>query len=216
MKKVTFSQAQFVTSALAGEHFPKLVTDGGLPLPEIAIVGRSNVGKSSLINHLLKNKGLARVSATPGKTQTLNFFTVDEQLALVDLPGYGFAKVTPEMKKQWAKSIDSYLNQRASLKMILFLLDSRRSPTEEDCVFIKWASHHQLPFLIIFTKADKVSENEKRSNALNCLEIFKNYLHNIPIRFLHYSIKDPRARIELIETINSILSSTSSISVRQG
>ncbi len=216
MKKVSFSQAQFVTSALVGDHFPKLVTVGGLPLPEIAIVGKSNVGKSSLINHLLKSKGLARVSATPGKTQTLNFFTIDQQLALVDLPGYGFAKVTPEMKKQWAKSIDNYLNQRSSLKMILFLLDSRRVPTEEDCVFIQWASHHQLPFLIIFTKADKVSENEKRNNALNCLEVFKNYIHNSPVRFLHYSIKDPRARIELIETINSILSTPTSMSIHQG
>lgn len=205
MKKVSFSQAQFITSALSHETLPKLKTENGNLLPEIAVIGRSNVGKSSLINHLLKRKGLARVSATPGKTQTLNFFTVDEELALVDLPGYGFAKATDDLRKQWASAIDHYLNDRPTLKLVLFLLDSRRTPTEEDCAFAKWATHHELPILMIFTKADKLNENQKRLNALNTLEVFKNYVHNTPIRFLHYSIKDPRARMELIDMINSIL-----------
>jgi GTP-binding protein len=208
MKKLSFSQAQFVTSSLSQDTLPQLRTANGNPLPEIAVVGRSNVGKSSLINHLLKRRGLARVSATPGKTQTLNFFTVDEELALVDLPGYGYAKATDALKKEWACSIDGYLNDRPTLKLILFLLDSRRTPTEEDCSFAKWASHHELPILIIFTKADKLTENQKRINALNSLDFFKNYLHNTAVRFMHYSIKDARARIELIEKINSILTNS--------
>ncbi len=205
MKKFSFSQAQFVTSSLSHETLPQLKTEHGNPLPEIAIVGRSNVGKSSLINHLLKRKDLARVSAIPGKTQTLNFFTVDQELALVDLPGYGFAKATEDLRKQWASAIDNYLKSRPTLKLILFLLDSRRTPTEEDCAFAKWATHHQLPILLVFTKADKLDENQKRQNALNSLKIFNQYIDHIPVRFLHYSIKDPRSRTELIEMINLIL-----------
>ncbi len=205
MKKFTFSQAQFIGSALSNETLPELRTSNGSLLPEVVIVGKSNVGKSSLVNHLLKRKDLARVSATPGKTQTLNFFTIDEELALVDLPGYGYAKATEDLKNHWARAIDRYLKNRLTLKLILFLMDCRRDPTEEDCAFARWVSHHQIPTLIIFTKADKLNENEKRLNALNFFSIFNKLLKKNEVQSIHYSIKDARSRAELIDNINRIL-----------
>jgi GTP-binding protein len=205
MTKVPFTQAQFVASAFKLEEMPKLLTSGGNLMPEIALVGRSNVGKSSLINHLLNNSKLAKTSSTPGKTQSINFFSIDEQIALVDLPGYGYARVPKAVKKFWAGFIDHYLQNRPTLKLILFLIDSRREPTEEDSALVKWAAFHGKPMLLVFTKSDKLSDNEKREKTLASLDSLKNYLHSAPVHFLHYSIKDPRARIQLIEKINVLL-----------
>lgn len=205
MKKVPFTSAQFIAAAFDHNSFPRLLTSGGNPMPEIALVGRSNVGKSSLINHLLKNSKLAKTSSTPGKTQSINFFSIDEQLALVDLPGYGYAKVPKEVRSKWAEMIDNYLHTRPNLRLILFLLDCRRDPTDEDLALIRWASHNQKPALLVFTKADKLTENEKRAKTLASLDSFKNHLHSSPVHFLHYSIKDTRARMELIEKINGFL-----------
>jgi GTP-binding protein len=205
MKPIPFNQAQFVTSAFSHEDYPQLLSANGLPMPEIALVGRSNVGKSSLINHLLKNSRLAKTSSTPGKTQSINFFCIDQEIALVDLPGYGYAKVPKATKEQWAQVIDHYLTKRANLRLILFLLDSRRQPSNEDCALIKWASFNQKPMLLIFTKKDKLSESELRQNTLSSLDSFKNFVHSSPVHFLHYSIKDASARIELIEKINRLL-----------
>jgi GTP-binding protein len=206
-KNAAFIQAQFVASAYSQDHFPKLIASSGRPMPEIAIVGRSNVGKSSLINHLLKSK-LAKTSSVPGKTQSINFFCVDEQIALVDLPGYGYAKAPKQVKEQWAVVIDDYLQNRSTLQLILFLIDSRRHPSEEDLAFIQWASFHQKPLLIVFTKTDKIKEFEKKKNALVAMASLKKSQNSAPLYFLHYSIKDPHARIELIDKINSHLKNT--------
>ncbi len=205
MKKVPFTQAQFVASAFDNKSFPIMTTLGGSPMPEIALVGRSNVGKSSLINHLLRNSTLAKTSSTPGKTKSINFFSIDEQIALVDLPGYGYAKVSKEIREQWSGMIDHYLQNRTSLKLILFLIDSRRDLTEEDCSLVKWASFHQKPMLLVFTKADKMTDRERKEKSFSALNSLKNFLHSAPVHFLHYSIKDPRARMELIEKINALL-----------
>lgn len=205
MKTVPFNQAQFVASAFNHMSFPKMISPSGNPMPEIAVVGRSNVGKSSLINHLLQNGNLAKTSSTPGKTRSINFFSVDEKLALVDLPGYGYAKVPKDIRQQWAGMIDHYLENRQTLWLLLFLIDSRRVPTEEDCALIKWASFHRKPMLIVFTKADKLKEAQKRDNTLSSLNSLKNFLHSSPVHFLHYSIKTPLARMELIEKINTLL-----------
>lgn len=201
MKKVVFSKATFLKAALSPESWPTIHAPSGGLLPEIAFVGRSNVGKSSLINHLLKKKYLAKVSDTPGKTQTLNFFNVDDQIALVDLPGYGYAKAPPGMREKWAKSIDAYLEKRSSLALILLLLDIRRVPTVEDIAFVQWAAHFKKPLLIIFTKTDKVKAQERQRNTKRALEIF---VEEFP--YLHYSIKDAKSRPLLIETINKLLS----------
>lgn len=204
MKKLSFTHSQFVTSSFAAETLPKLCTPHGNPMLEIACVGRSNVGKSSLINHLLGKK-LAKTSSIPGKTQLINFFSVDEQVALVDLPGYGYAKVPKQVKEKWSIHIDQYLNHRSTLQLILFLMDSRRAPTEEDCAFVNWAALHKKPLLLIFTKADKINESEKQKNALTSLETLKEFMPFISDHFLHYSIVDSRARIGLIKKINDLL-----------
>ncbi|MBI3236943.1 MAG: ribosome biogenesis GTP-binding protein YsxC [Chlamydiales bacterium] len=161
------------------------------------------MGKSSLINHLLKRKELAFVSATPGKTQTLNFFVIDERLCFVDLPGYGYAKAADALKAKWAEAIQNYLVERPALKSILFLLDSRRLPNEEDCGFIEWVSRRGLPFLLIFTKTDKLSDTEKEEHIEKSLAILQ--VGKPPLHFLCYSIKNGRSRIELIEKINALL-----------
>ncbi|MBS0621249.1 MAG: YihA family ribosome biogenesis GTP-binding protein [Verrucomicrobia bacterium] len=205
MKKNPFTQAQFIASAFEKESFPTLVTPQGKAMPEIAIVGRSNVGKSSLINHLLRNKTLAKTSSKPGKTQSINFFTVDESVVLVDLPGYGYAAVSKALRAGWAEIIDFYLENRSALQMILFLIDSRRTPTGEDCAFVKWATDRRIPLLLIFTKSDKMTESERRKSTLASLETLHPFLHASPIQFLHYSIKDPSSRMELIDKIHTLL-----------
>jgi len=205
MKKIPFCQAQFIAAAFDEKSFPKMLTSGGNPMPEVAIVGRSNVGKSSLINHLLNNSTLAKTSSTPGKTQSINFFSIDEAIALVDLPGYGYAKVPKVLRKQWTSMIDFYLKNRPMLQLILFLIDSRREPTEEDCALAQWAAFHNKPMLLVFTKSDKMTDGEKKERTLSSLGSLKNFMHSAPMHFLHYSIKDPRARMELIEKINTML-----------
>lgn len=204
MKKLAFAQAKFITSALSPDHFPSLSNPQGFQLPEIAIIGKSNVGKSSLINHLLKQKKLAKTSATPGKTQTLNFFLIDEQSLLVDLPGYGFAKTTDAVRTQWASCIDSYLRTRSSLKLVLILFDIRRTLSEEDLSLIQWMRNRPFSLLIIFTKCDTVSPREQQTLTDSHLNILQKHLSITPSH-LHYSITDPRARQQLIHAIQELL-----------
>jgi GTP-binding protein len=151
-------KARFILSTLT--EFPHLKDPKGKLLPEIALAGRSNVGKSSLINHLFGQKKLAKTSATPGKTQLLNFFVVDEKFLLVDLPGYGFAKAPPEEIAKWSNAIDTYINKRETLKLILLLIDCRRKIERDDEALIAWANAKKIPLLLIFTKTDKISSSE--------------------------------------------------------
>jgi GTP-binding protein len=147
--------AEFVLSAKEPAHYPPAA------FPEIAFAGRSNVGKSSLINTLLKRKGLARTSNTPGRTQEINFFSVNNRLAFIDLPGYGFAKVPEKIRKNWGPMIETYLSQRQTLRLVILILDIRRDPSEEDRQLIGWLQFYHLPFLIVLTKIDKVSRNQR-------------------------------------------------------
>lgn len=204
MKKIPFNSAVFIKSALVEKDLPNLKAPSGQPMLEIAIVGRSNVGKSSLINHLLNQKQLAKVSATPGKTQLLNFFVIDNQIALVDLPGYGYAKISKETRFEWSDKIEAYLSQRKSLALILFLLDIRRLPSQDDLTFIKWAQYHQKPLLILFTKSDKASLQERERNVSEALKVLSEERSGTFL-YQHYSVKDPKARALLIENINRIL-----------
>jgi GTP-binding protein len=197
MKKCSFNEARFLLSTL--DEIPPFFDKDKKILPEIALVGRSNVGKSSLINHLLHRKNLAKVSAKPGKTQTINYFNVDNQLILVDLPGYGFAARSQDMQLKWSAAIDNYLQKRTSLSLIILLMDSRRLPTEEDEALVEWARHHKKPLLLIFTKSDTLDERERKSNLEKILQL-------LPVEHtLSYTIKDARSRQNLILTLNKLL-----------
>ena len=146
--------AQFITSA------PSLQKCPAPDWPEIAFAGRSNVGKSSLINNLLGRKGLVRTSSTPGRTQLLNFFAINEVLWFVDLPGYGFARAPRAVRERWQPMVQNYLAGRDTLRAVVWLLDVRREPSGEDLEFLDWLEEHQLPTIPVVTKVDKVGRGE--------------------------------------------------------
>jgi GTP-binding protein len=133
-------------------------------LPEIAFLGRSNVGKSSLINSMLNRRSLARTSQTPGKTQTINFYEVEMELYFVDLPGYGYAKVSKSESKKWGAMIESYLAKRESLRAVTLLIDIRREPSENDVLMYDWLEYHGRRIIIAVTKTDKLSKNQAVKN----------------------------------------------------
>ena len=128
-------------------------------LPEIAFVGKSNVGKSSLINTLMQRKSLARTSQAPGKTQTINYYKVNDSLYFVDLPGYGYAKVSQELRQKWGKMIERYITSSPTLKLICLLVDIRHEPTENDRLTYEWIKYHGYKVLLILTKADKLKRS---------------------------------------------------------
>ena len=148
------TSAEFVKSAFKKEHW---VTGGK---PEIAFLGRSNVGKSSLINSLLLRKGLARTSNTPGRTQSINFFLINDSFYFADLPGYGYARVSKTMRADWGRMAEEYLAERRELALCIQLIDSRHEPTALDIQLNEWLVHHNKPHVIVATKADKLSRNE--------------------------------------------------------
>jgi len=146
---------EFIKSATKPAHYP----EGDLP--EIAFAGRSNVGKSSLINVLVNRKALVRTSSTPGRTQLINFFDVNGTFTLVDLPGYGFAKVPLEVKKQWGPMMQTYLSSRANLRGVVLIIDVRRIPQGEDIQMFEWLRTFGIPPILVVTKCDKVSRSQR-------------------------------------------------------
>ena len=194
MNNAPFKKIHFLTSALKSNERPKL------NLPEIAIVGRSNVGKSSLINHLFRSKTVAKTSSKPGKTQRINYFVVDDLFLLVDLPGYGYAKTSKKIKHEWGFWIDQYLKE-SQHHLLLFLLDSRRELTEEDREFIRWAKYQKKQLMVLFTKKDKLSQPmihalQKRVELDKDLSGFSSLL---------YSVKEGKCREALIHELNRAL-----------
>ena len=147
--------AKFVTSAAKPTDFPPP------RLPELAVVGRSNVGKSSLINALVDQDGLARTSRTPGRTRLLNWFEVDGRFHLVDLPGYGYAAVDRDMRAGWQPLIEEYLSKRDALAGVLLLIDVRRGPEDEELDFVPWLESKKIPIVVALTKADKLPKNKR-------------------------------------------------------
>jgi GTP-binding protein len=148
------NQAEFVISAVGPSQYPEDA------LPEIALAGRSNVGKSSLINCLISRKNLARTSSQPGKTQTLNYYKVNQDLYFVDLPGYGYAKVSKTKREQWGKFIESYLMNRETLRLVMQLVDLRHPPSKDDQAMYEWLRHNDVPVLVVATKADKIPRSQ--------------------------------------------------------
>lgn len=153
--------AEFVVSNSKVDHCPKS------SLPEYAFIGRSNVGKSSLINMLTGRKSLAKTSAKPGKTQLINHFLINQNWHLVDLPGYGYAQVSKSTKKVFQKFITAYFEQRTQMICAFVLIDSRHKPQPIDMEFMRWMGEHNIPFCIIFTKADKLKEKDLEKNIAN-------------------------------------------------
>lgn len=146
--------SEYAVSAVKEEQYPK---DN---LPEIALAGRSNVGKSSLINTLLKRKNLARTSSQPGKTQTLNFYLVNDDFYLVDVPGYGYAKVSQKRRQEFGEMIQDYLETRPNLKGLIILIDSRHEPTKDDISMYEYAKYLNIPILVVCTKMDKIKKSQ--------------------------------------------------------
>lgn len=148
------NHVEMVISAVKPEQYPE---DG---LPEFALAGRSNVGKSSFINRMVGRKAIARTSSKPGKTQTLNFYKIENQLFFVDVPGYGYAKVSKTERLAWGKMIELYLTSRKELKAVLLIVDFRHPPTKDDCMMYDFLKHYNIPVIVVATKADKIPKGK--------------------------------------------------------
>jgi GTP-binding protein len=191
-----YSQVSFVKTVTSLGACPQFRNSDGKAWPEIAVAGRSNVGKSSLLNTLFGRKQLVKTSATPGKTRALNYFNASDQLLFVDLPGYGYARAAQKEQEQWAQLIDSYLHQREELSLILLLLDLRRDPTTQDRMLIEWCQAMQKPLLVVFTKADKIARTKRERAArmvASKLKLGENYVVT--------SVKESIGRSQLIGAI---------------
>ena len=171
-------------------------------IPEVAFVGRSNVGKSSIINSLLNRKNLARVGATPGKTRELNFYNVDEVLYFVDLPGYGYASVSKGRKSSWGEFIETYLSSRGQLKMLIMLVDVRHLPSNDDKVMYEWIAHSKLPHIVVATKIDKIPRSQLQAKVS---DIRKTLQMNNDIRVIPFSSVAKQGKDDVWSVIDGVL-----------
>mgnify|MGYP001468916391 CR=1 FL=1 len=174
--------AEFLLSASTTRQFPAAT------LPEIAFAGRSNVGKSSLINSLLNRKKLVKTSATPGKTQLINFFKINDQFFFVDLPGYGYAKVPESVRQKWQDLVEAYLSERETLRNVVLIIDCRHNPTLQDKQLMEWLEYYQRPSMIVASKIDKL----KRGQVQKHLQKIKNDLSIDSVPLGHSSMQSGR------------------------
>lgn len=187
------NNVEFIISAVGPDQYP---VDA---LPEIALAGRSNVGKSSLINRMINRKNLARTSSTPGKTQHMNYYRVNENLYLVDFPGYGYAKVSKSQREAWGKMVERYLAERDPLKLVLLVVDLRHPPSADDRLMFDWLRHYQIPFCVVATKADKIPKTRWGKH----IKIMKQELGVVPgDHFISFSSEIGLGREELWALIN--------------
>lgn len=174
-------------------------------LPEIAFAGKSNVGKSSLINGLLNRKSLARTSSQPGKTQTINFYNVNKQLYFVDLPGYGYATVSQEIRAKWGKMIERYLNTSKVIKKVFLLIDIRHEPSENDCIMYNWIVENGYEPVIIATKLDKI----KRSQVQKHIKMIKQKIRPVEgTTIIPFSSQSKRGREEIWQLIEDTIATS--------
>jgi len=171
------------------------------PLPEIAFAGRSNVGKSSLLNTLVRRKSFARVSRTPGRTREINFFRINNNFVLVDLPGYGYARISKEKKAEWRPMIESYLRRTTQLRGIVLLLDIRRDPSEDDRAMLDFLAEVEVPTIVALTKTDKLSKAAARESAV---EITRSLALDAE-QVIPFSAHTGEGRVELLEAITSLV-----------
>lgn len=192
IKSVNLETVCGVTSRLPENH-----------LPEIAFAGKSNVGKSSLINALMNRKSYARISAQPGKTQTINYYHINDDLYLVDLPGYGYAKVSEEIKAKWGKMIENYLHTSPTLRAVFLLIDIRHAPSANDVVMYDWVIRNGFQPIIIATKLDKI----KRSQVAKQVKLLKTTLNVVPgTPVIPFSAQTKQGREEIWELIEQFIS----------
>ncbi|HEY5885832.1 MAG TPA: ribosome biogenesis GTP-binding protein YihA/YsxC [Pyrinomonadaceae bacterium] len=187
------TSAEFLKSAFTENDWP------GERRPEIAFMGRSNVGKSSLINSLLGVRGLARTSSTPGRTQSLNYFLLNGRFCFVDLPGFGYARVPKALKSSWGEMVSTYLAKRQQLVLSVHIVDSRHEPTKLDLQLLEWLEHSAKPRIIVATKSDKLSNNELKESLGRMKRVFP------PERVIAYSAKTGRGRNEVWQEIETAL-----------
>lgn len=169
------NSSEYAVSAVREDQYPKD------DLPEIALAGRSNVGKSSLINTLVNRKNLARTSSQPGKTQTLNFYLVNKSFYLVDVPGYGYAKVSQKKRQEFGEMIQDYLETRANLKGLIILVDSRHVPSKDDQAMYEYAQYLNLPILVVCTKIDKLKKSQLTKVKANLKKVFDLSYDNLSV-----------------------------------
>jgi len=189
-------KAAFLKSAFLEPHYPPPTK------PEIAFAGRSNVGKSSLINALLGRKKLARTSSTPGRTQALNFFLIQDRFYFVDLPGYGYARVPLQVKKSWGAMVETYLRGRSNLKGVVLILDIRREPTEGDIQLLEWLNRYRIHLIPVLTKADKLSRSRSAARADLINERLEGYVRGTPTVF---SAKTLQGRQAVWQAISGLI-----------
>ncbi|MCO5249991.1 MAG: ribosome biogenesis GTP-binding protein YihA/YsxC [Candidatus Kapabacteria bacterium] len=189
-------EAEFLLGAVAIEQFPKT------NLPELAFSGRSNVGKSSLINSIVLQKNLALISSSPGKTRQINFFKVENKWSFADLPGFGYAQVSKDLREQWRKLNMDYLANRDNLKLIVALVDSRHDPSETDLGLIEWYENNGKDFIIILTKCDKIKPKEVEDRQEQIQHLTSSCKHCIEV--LPYSVQTGLGRRELVAIIKRI------------
>ncbi|MBD3616490.1 MAG: ribosome biogenesis GTP-binding protein YsxC [Gracilimonas sp.] len=194
------AQPKFITSATKLEECPPA------GLPEVCFAGRSNVGKSSLINALLNKKNIARTSNVPGKTQQMNYYQVGEECFFVDLPGYGYAKVPKKERERWGKNIREYLLDRESLRLILQVVDVRHDPSQLDEDFFYWMGMNEKPFAVVLSKADKISKNKVNQSKAQVRRIMKEM--NIEVPILPYSASSRDGIDEIKALIAEFISSS--------
>lgn len=176
MKKINYQKAKFLLSVAELHQLP---SDQGF---EVAIVGRSNAGKSSILNQLTQNKSLARTSKTPGRTQLINLFSLDDTHRMADLPGYGFAKVPQAVKEQWQTLLDNYLRTRASLCGLILVMDIRHPLKDFDQKFIEWSAQSHIPVHILLNKVDKLSYNESKNTLRKVTDSIRTYPNTITVQ----------------------------------
>lgn len=172
-------------------------------LPEIALAGRSNVGKSSLINQMVNRNRFAHTSSKPGKTQTLNFYNIDDLFSFVDLPGYGFARVPDEVKDKWSEMIEEYLFHRSNLAGVILIVDARHEPTDDDLMMYEWLLEMQLPHLVVGTKVDKLSNSQLKPNRK---QIFNKLRLESQTPFTYFSAEEGTGKNKVWSFIKEITS----------
>ena len=189
------TSAEFITSATKPSQYPSMA------MPEIAFAGRSNVGKSSLINTLVNRKHLVKTSSTPGRTQLINFFDINQRMGFVDLPGYGYAKVPVAVRKKWGPMIETYLSGRETLRGVVVIMDIRRIPRQEELNLLGWLNHYAIAGILVLTKTDKLSKNKQAKQhhlIARALERPKN-------DFILFSAKTRRGRDTIWNAILSLI-----------